>query len=147
MDKISKTHATLNDVEFARNVHHRAFRDVVTEHFGEWNQKGQDEFFEDAWKQGEHQILTYNGERCGYISVDENDEKIILNEIVLLPEYQNKGIGSDILNELISSSNEKHKALELQVLKNNKAVGLYIKKGFNTTKETDDHYYMRYTPH
>ena len=48
MKKITKRRAEATDAEFARSVHHRAYRDVVIRQYGMWDEKAQDDFFADV---------------------------------------------------------------------------------------------------
>ena len=71
---------------------------------------------------------------------EEFDGKLI-NEIYLEEEYRNKGIGSDIIKNIINV----HDIVYLWVYKlNSKAISLYKKLGFIIIEETDTRYYMKY---
>jgi hypothetical protein len=50
--RLQRRLASLADAEFGRNVHHRAYRDVVEQQFGAWNTAAQDAFFRDGLERG-----------------------------------------------------------------------------------------------
>ena len=141
---IERRPASPEDFEFARKTHHESYRDVVVKQFGSWDEKQQDDFFTTAWKGSPHEILSMDGELCGYFSMEETPDAIELHELVLLPKFQGKGIGGKLLSSTIEIAKLKNKPLHLEVLKENKAVELYRKLGFVETDETATHYKMTY---
>ncbi|MGE5455556.1 MAG: GNAT family N-acetyltransferase [Ignavibacteriales bacterium] len=53
--------------------------------------------------------------------------------------YRNKGIGSNIINNIIKTN----KLIYLWVYKDNKAINLYKKYDFKIIDETDSRYFMK----
>jgi GNAT superfamily N-acetyltransferase len=64
----------------------------------------------------------------------------------LRPAFQNRGVGSIILNRLLANAAAKGKPVELSVLKNNPARRLYDRLGFAVVSEDEMKYFMR-RPH
>ncbi|MDY3069931.1 MAG: GNAT family N-acetyltransferase [Parabacteroides sp.] len=63
--------------------------------------------------------------------------------ISLYKEYRNKGIGSQLMIEMIMLlRNKGYKQVSLSVQKANYAVKMYLKLGFKTIKETEDEFVM-----
>ncbi len=75
------------------------------------------------------------------LHITENGDCFI-NEISLLKEYQNKGIGTKILQEQIKENQSKKIRTILQVFKTNPAIKLYEKLGFTVYGESETHYQM-----
>lgn len=74
--------------------------------------------------------------------VESKSNEALLEEIYLEENYRNKGIGSDIIKEVIS----KNDIIYLWVYKLNiKAVSLYKKLGFKIIKKIETRYYMKYS--
>ncbi len=72
--------------------------------------------------------------------IDKEDGKL-LDEIYLKKEYRNKGIGTDIIKNIIKENN----IIYLWVYKSNtKAISLYKKLGFSIIQEEKTRYYMKY---
>ena len=130
------------DREFARNVHHSSYRDVVERQFGSWDQELQDKFFMEGWKPGISQIIMADLNPIGSLLVEYHDDCLKLVEVQILPEYQSQGIGSEILQQQIALARSKRLPLRLQVLKENKAQELYLRHGFVKSGETDTHVLM-----
>jgi len=54
---VSRRPATAADMEFARSVHHRAYREVIELQYGSWSVDAQDKFFADAWSADTHETI------------------------------------------------------------------------------------------
>ena len=78
----------------------------------------------------------------GCLLLTNKDDGKLLDEIYLEEEYRNKGIGTDIIKNVLSDNN----IVYLWVYKDNvKAISLYKKLGFSVIDETDSRYYMKYS--
>ena len=64
-----------------------------------------------------------------------------IGNICIIPEYQNKGIGTKIIKDIITLY--KKNDIELQCFKTNPVKKLYERLGFRVYKETDFHYKMK----
>lgn len=118
----------------------------MTTQFGRWDEGQQDRFFLDTWKAHPHEVLICDGMPCGYICVDFNPDAIDLREIVILPEFQSRGIGSKILADLTAQSKSRGVPVVLRVLKLNRAADLYRRFGFQDCGSTPTHILMRLQP-
>lgn len=88
-----------------------------------------------------YKIIVVNNKKVGCCLLKEKDDGIILEEIYLDEEYRNKGIGTDIIKNILQNNS----IVYLWVYKENaRAVSLYKKLGFNVIEETDVRYYMKY---
>ncbi|MCA1623984.1 MAG: GNAT family N-acetyltransferase [Acidobacteria bacterium] len=144
MKKITKRPAEATDMEFARSVHHRAYRDVVLKQYGTWNEKAQNDFFADVWYAATHQIVIYENVLCGYICVEYRDEDIHIRELVIDPEFQSKGIGTFLLREVIDDAEARQVPVRLGTQQANRAINLYRKLGFREFDRTETHVLMEW---
>ena len=110
---------------------------------GSWDADFQAAKFADVSAIAGHQIILLNGMDIGCLHTDEFSDHIRLYRIWLLPEYQNQGLGSQVLESLINRADELGLPLKLTVLRSNPAKQLYERLGFSVKKETDSHYEMR----
>jgi ribosomal protein S18 acetylase RimI-like enzyme len=78
----------------------------------------------------------------GLLKVDKQHDNIDLIQIQITPNYQGKGVGRKILNDLIKEAIETEKSITLSVLKTNQAKKLYLNVGFKIVGETDNSYLM-----
>ena len=137
---------TESDREFAREVHHSSYHDVVVRQFGGWDEKLQDEFFTANWIPGKSQIIFSDNVPVGTLNKEVLEAHIKLVELQILPTFQGKGIGTLVLEDVISDAKCCNKPICLQVLKENKAKYLYARHGFITSGETDLHLLMEWHP-
>ena len=105
-----------------------------------WNKKVQKENHRKYYHRtmnGKH-IIELDNKKIGLLWYEEELNYIEINQIFILRKYQNKGIGSKILVEIINSGKNKKKSIILGVLKSNiKAQKLYNKLGFIEYDQTD----------
>ena len=88
-----------------------------------------------------YKIITCDNKKVGCCLVVKKDDGVILDEIYLEEEYRNKGIGTNVIKNILQSNS----IVYLWVYKENiKAISLYKKLGFNIIEETESRYYMRY---
>jgi ribosomal protein S18 acetylase RimI-like enzyme len=125
------------DLEFAREVHHSVYRDVVTRQFGAWNEEMQDRFFEEEWWASPFQHILFGGKSVGLVSVATKDDHRFIYEIMVLPAYQGRGIGTEVLRGQIAEASRRSQPLKLKVLRMNKAQELYRRMGFVPYDESD----------
>lgn len=77
----------------------------------------------------------------GCLLLTNKDDGKLLDEIYLEKVYRNKGIGTEIIRDILSNND----IVYLWVYKkNDKAISLYRKLGFNVIEETESKYYMKY---
>lgn len=141
---ITKRPASATDTEFARSVHHRAYRDVSVRQFGPWDEKAQDEFFADGWSTAAHEMILCDDVPCGYVCVEYRDGDIHVRELVIGPEFQRKGVGSHIPREVIEVARDRQVPVRLGTLHVNHAVNLYRRLGFCEYGVTDTHILMEW---
>ncbi len=77
-------------------------------------------------------VRLFTAENRGYGYVADNIPEL---SIALLPEYRNRGIGTDLLNHLIENIRDKFSAISLSVSSDNPARRLYQRLGFELIKE------------
>lgn len=90
----------------------------------------------------EYKIISINGKKCGIFLVRNFEDGYLLDELYLLPEFRNKGIGSDI----IKKAKGKYNKISLWVYKENlKAISLYKRMGFLISLDEKERFLMTYT--
>lgn len=148
MDKleISKRQAKSEDFDFIYSTKKEALYDYVNEIWG-WNENYQIETFTKNFNPVNIQVIENRGKSIGVIEIEETTAVIDLINIELIPQYRNKGIGTTIINELLTISNGKNKSVKLRVFKNNSlAYKLYQALGFYRYDESEYHYKLIYDP-
>jgi ribosomal protein S18 acetylase RimI-like enzyme len=140
--RISRRQATTEDERFARELHERGYRDIVVRQFGKWDKELQDRFFDEKWFPERYEILRCGDSDCGYLWAACEEDHVDIVEIVILPEYQNQGIGSRILLDEIAKARIRDVPVRLRVLKESRAVPLYERLGFKEVGRSETHIRM-----
>ena len=129
--------------EFIYQVKKDVYKKYVESCWGAWIEEDQRKYFEnfinqvkdDAW------VIQLNGVDIGFYNgeVLENGDYEIGN-ICIIQEYQGRGIGTKIIEDIINQN--KDKKIKLQYFKQNPVGKLYQRLGFVLVGETKYHYQM-----
>ena len=137
--------ATADDLEFAYDVTEAAMRRYVEQTFGTWIREVQKEIIGRSFDPKTHQIILVDGEPAGILAVEVDASHLRLEKIYLLPAFQRRGIGSQLITELIHSVRASNKPIRLRVLAANSAARrLYQRLGFVATEVTPQRVFMEY---
>lgn len=129
--------------EFSYQVKKAAEGEYITSMFG-WDEDVQRSYHSKAWQQQKPDIITYDGRLIGTIATSESEDCIEVGQFFILPEYQNKGIGTYLLKSILDRADQLGKNVTLKFLKNNPVKSLYVRNGFRIV-DTDQilHYMVR----
>ncbi len=95
----------------------------------------------------EDRVILFENRPAGRLLVVRGEDEFRLADIALLPEYRHAGLGTALVQELMSEAGRRGLPLRLQVEKSNaQARRLYKRLGFATTGENDTHFQMEYWP-
>ena len=87
-----------------------------------------------------YEIVTMDNKDIGCLSLKNEKNGILVDEIFLEKEYRNLGIGTSIIKDIT----KKYPTLYLWVYKKNyKAIRLYKRLGFEVSEETETRYLMK----
>src|ERR1041384_2297405 len=106
------------------------------EAFLKWQLAMQREQYEARFPDAEYKLIQVDGRPAGRVWVGENDDEIRLLDIALLPEFQNRGVGTLLLQELIERARLAHKPLRHMVfMLNSSAHRFYERLGFEMIED------------
>jgi GNAT superfamily N-acetyltransferase len=127
--------------EFSYQVKKAAEGNYITSMFG-WEEDVQRDFHARAWQQQKPDIITCDGEPIGTIATIESQDCIEIGQFFMLPDYQNKGIGTYLLKRILDKADRLGKNVTLKFLKNNPVRLLYVRNGFRVVDTGEILYYM-----
>lgn len=118
------------------------------------NQDLAEDFRHDALEQARGEIensITYvicsDENRVGRLRVVRLDDYVEIAGLQIHPDWQNKGIGTAVVNEILDQGARAGIPVELDVAKDNpQAERLYARLGFERIREDDKEYRMRRPP-
>jgi ribosomal protein S18 acetylase RimI-like enzyme len=137
--------ATAHDKELLASLQERCYREVVVAQFGGWDEKLQRGFFEKKWDPARFEIATVQGADVGAVSVQRHPDHVFLAEVLIDPAFQNQGLGTELVKQVLEDATKDGLPVRLQVLRKNRAHRLYERLGFVQTGQTDTHILMERT--
>ena len=89
----------------------------------------------------EYKIILINDKKVGCLLLEKYEDGVLLAEIYLDENYRGKGIGTNILNNILNNNFKVY----LWVYKENiPALNFYKKLGFIIKKTTENRYFMQF---
>jgi ribosomal protein S18 acetylase RimI-like enzyme len=121
------------DHEFLLMLNRAAYETLAIRLFGLWDNRSQQSRFENKIQQLQFRIIELNHEPVGAICSSEHDDHVFLHEMLILPEFQNRGIGSFVLRLELDHARTFKKSIRLHIAKLNRAREFYRIHGFVET--------------
>jgi ribosomal protein S18 acetylase RimI-like enzyme len=111
-----------------------------------WDEQHQRARHAEDWQEQRPRIIMYDNQPIGSILLDNEDDHLYIGRFYILPQYQNKGIGTHILERVLEQVNKEKKPTTLAVLKINPVIALYKRHGFKVTGMNEHQYLMEREP-
>jgi ribosomal protein S18 acetylase RimI-like enzyme len=121
-----------------------AYREVVEQQFGPWDEAFQRQLFDQlCWKPAISHIVLVAEVPAGLVAWEDRGDHLWLDEIQIVREWRGRGLGTTVLRDLLTQADTLHKPLRLHVLRENtRAQILYRRLGFDQLAETSTHLRM-----
>jgi GNAT superfamily N-acetyltransferase len=143
--KIALRTASSEDFVFARNLYFETMRGVIERLF-DWDEAREEKNFAGFFKLDEVRIITANDQDVGWIQEQVEGRTINLGSFYVMPAMQRRGIGTKVLDILLTRAADQSKVTTLAVVKINPARYFYEKRGFRITHEDQYKFYMKAEP-
>lgn len=90
-------------------------------------------------------LIEIDGDVVGTVGINETDDCIIISRLYILDKFQSKGIGTQVISDIIKQNKSSKKDIKLGVLiVNERAKALYERLGFETYSIENHHYKMKF---
>jgi ribosomal protein S18 acetylase RimI-like enzyme len=89
-------------------------------------------------------IVLREGAAVGRLIIIEFEDEIRLGDLMILPEHQNNGICTYIMDHYVAKGVAANKKIRLHVEKPNRAVRLYERQQFVIIEDLNSHWLMEY---
>ena len=122
------------------------WNDQQIEQFCEMQYRARISHYELAYKNAVDQIVELNGEAVGRLQVLESDFEVRLVDIALLPGFQNRGLGTKLLEGLKREASVAKKPLRLHALITSPGIRLYERLGFERRRDNGGYIEMEFRP-
>jgi GNAT superfamily N-acetyltransferase len=136
--------ATDRDYELIWRIQRTAIGPYVDLTFGAPEEE-QRAFFDEYFDHRDFEIVQVGGRDAGFLSFEEREAHVYLAHVALLAEFQNRGIGSEIVQHVIDEAEEAGLPVRLRVIRSNPARRFYERLGFSCYETTETHFLMERT--
>lgn len=133
--------AVESDFEFSFEAKCQALGPHVSARW-EWDEAYQIELHRKRWSERPWSIIDLNGESIGTVSINRTEEHLQFGEFYLLPSFQRRGIGTQVLLSVVKEADRHALPVKLEYLKWNPVGSLYKRHGFEVVAENDIHYFL-----
>jgi ribosomal protein S18 acetylase RimI-like enzyme len=144
-DDIATRQATPADQPFLLNCFLRSMRETITACRGQWDEVREREQFEHQLVLETTHVIQLDGVDVGFLMLVEEPATLQLHTLCVVPDYQGRGIGSQVTRNVISEGQRRRRRVILSVLTSNiRAAALYERLGFRVVGESEHHRYMEH---
>jgi len=130
------------DIGILRELDELAYRPYITQLVGGWDPS----YFPKMFRASDYQVVRRGHDIVGFVCVKEDVTSVFIRDVVLRPDFQNRGFGSKIIKTIIDGARIKNKKVTLKVFKGNRAIKLYERLGFYTNSEDETSFSMLLDP-
>jgi GNAT superfamily N-acetyltransferase len=99
-----------------------------------------------CYPEADNNVIIFADHPVGRLLVDKMGPEITLVDIALLPEYRNRGIGTQLIESLLQEAKTLRKNVTLQVVRGSAAARLYERLGFTMVGGDAVYLEMKKTP-
>ena len=126
----------------------RCLHAYIEQTYGAWDEDTQQARFDVTFIPEEIQIVSVGGRDAAFTAVRYDADVIQLFNLMVAPEFQNRGLGAALLRRLLADAQARRLPVRLQVMKVNPARRLYERMGFVAipAEEIPTHYRMIWRP-
>jgi ribosomal protein S18 acetylase RimI-like enzyme len=129
-----------DDFALLKMIHEKTLRPYVELIWG-WDEELQEVLLRKKFDPGKLQVIQLGGKDIGILQLERRPDVVFLANLLILPEYQRKGLGSLIIKDIIESA--ENRPVTLSVLKPNPAKNLYERLGFEVIDQDEIRYKMK----
>ena len=103
-------------------------------------------FYHQQFNEAEFLIIEQDNEPIGRLYLDRRDDEIRIVDIALLPTHRNRGIGTKYLKSILEEGQGAGLPVRIHVERNNTALRLYERLGFQKVTENGVYFLMEKWP-
>jgi len=108
--------------------------------------EAQHRYYSENYPGAEFQVILLDGKPVGRLYIHRRESEIRIMDITVLPEHRNKGIGSFLLDQVLTLATNRQLPVTIHVEKFNPARHFYERLGFCLVEELSVYLFMKWTP-
>jgi GNAT superfamily N-acetyltransferase len=136
--------ATADDQALCCAITEDAMRGYVEQTWGRWDPEEQRRKHADDFTPATHRIVLVDEEAAGLVALEDLPDHLWLVKLYLRAPYRGRGIGSQLLRDVLGAARALGKPVRLRVLRvNTGARRLYERHGFRVVDESVERFFMQ----
>lgn len=108
--------------------------------------EAQHHHYQKYYPEASFDLILDEGEPIGRLYVSRWEREIRLVDVALVPEARGRGIGTELLRDLLSEGERTGRAVSIHVERFNPALRLYRRLGFQEIEEKGPYFLMEWRP-
>jgi ribosomal protein S18 acetylase RimI-like enzyme len=136
-------HARQSDHYFAERLYLETMKPLLKK-LGAWDETDILTKFTGYYQLDEIQVVSIDGVDAGWLQICETEKEFELAQLHFEKAFQSRGVGSQLIRDLMSEARIKGKSVCLSVVRGNPALLLYRRLGFEVVDEDDQKLHMRW---
>lgn len=130
----------------AEELRHFPFDEAQKDLFIDQQFAAQFEHYRIHYPTCERNIVEVDGAAAGRLWIDEWKDQIRLVDIALIPEQRGRGVGTQLLRDVLDRGKRANKPVTIHVEAYNPALHLYERLGFEKVDTNGVYFLMKWTP-
>ena len=106
----------------------------------------QSQFYTQNYPGAHYQVVLLDNQPAGRLYVHRRNDEIRIMDITLLPEFRRRGIGSNLLNQIMEEGRKHNLPVTIHVERFNPALHLYARLGFCLAEDKGVYYFLKWSP-
>lgn len=140
---ISFRPARPDDYDFATELYLGSAKPLLTA-LGLWDADRIIARFRQAYNIEQTRVIRLDGSDIGWMQVSESAERLHLHQLHIVPQFQNRGIGTRLIRAIQGRARRKGCPALLNVIRGNRALALYRRLGFRVVGGDGEKLHMRW---
>ena len=103
-------------------------------------------YYVEHYRGAEYLVILLDDQAVGRLYIHRRSDQIRVMDIALLPEFQRRGIGSFLLNQILEEGLKKSLPVTMHVERYHPALHWYERLGFHLAEDKGVYYFMEWSP-
>ena len=120
--------------------------DATKAAFLEQQFRAQHDYYRANYTGASYDVVLVDGERAGRLYVARWEDEFRVMDVALLPAFRRRGVGSVLMRRLLDEAAGEAKAVSIHVERDNPALVLYHRLGFELVEDRGVYLFLRCDP-
>jgi len=120
--------------------------EIEKENFLKMQFAAQHKFYREQFSRAAFNLILLDKMPIGRLYLDRRRDEIRIIDIALLPAYRCQGLGTKLMNDILTEARTRGLPVRIHVESFNRALGLYQRLGFRKIGDHGVYYLMEWTP-